>query len=300
MLPADSVLKAARRWLGLLQRSEFRTAHALIRAEADHRDLTYTQYAAALEWLVTTGLLLQSQNQQLEAAPEVNTLADSDIDRLLFVRTLMFAAPPWLPDADIFVSNPGELPQDAARLAAILNLDEVTAFTAVRQVHGRVDIAERSRVGSAGERTLVRLLEQEWPGSVVHIALTDDGFGYDVVLNLDSENWHLEVKSTTRQGRSVVYLSRHEYDVAVTDPAWRLLLVRLDDSDSIVSLATIAHCAVLARAPYDIERSARWEATRFDIREADLEPGLTFLSCPIRLKVKNSLFLTGGASESHR
>ncbi len=291
MLPANSVLKAARHWLGLLQRSDFPAAHALIRAGSDHWNLTYTQYAAAQEWLVSVGLLLEGP-AHLEAAPEVSGLGDGDLNRLLFVRGLMFEAPPWLPDADIYVSEPGDLPEDATHLATTLGLDDETAFTAVRQVHGHIDLAERDRVGAAGERALVKLLEEAWPGSVVHIALTNDGFGYDIALNLETA-WHLEIKSTTRRGRSIVHLSRHEYEVALIDPAWHLVLVRLDGDENVVSLATISHPSVMTRAPRDIDGSARWDAAKFELWEEDLVPGLVFLDERDKSRVRNDLLLIG-------
>lgn len=289
MLPAEAVLLAARRWLDLLQRSDLATARALIRADSDHRRLTSTQYATALEWLAAVGLLVDGPDG-LAAAPEIIGLDIPELDRQLLQRSLEHAAPPWLADADLHVPTPNDLPADVAQLAAMLGLDEAAAFAAVRQVHGRVDLSERSRVGAAGERGLVQLLEQLWPGAVIHIALQHDGFGYDIQLNLGDGPWHLEIKSTTRAGRSVIYLSRHEYEVAQHDRRWRLLLVRLDTTDSVAAIATVDQARLWQRAPQDSGIAGRWESARFDIHHDELRPGLDFLPLHHRSESSRLLF----------
>lgn len=64
-------------------------------------------------------------------------------------------------------------------------------------------------------------LERRWPGSTRHVALTDDGLGYDLAFSCRGRTLHLEVKTTGRRGRLVLYLSRHEHEVALLDPDWR-------------------------------------------------------------------------------
>jgi hypothetical protein len=288
VLPPDPVLRAACRWLDLLQRSTLPTARELIRADSGYRDLTFTQYSTALDWLTSIGLLPLGDSGKTAAAPEVLGLDSHGIARLLFLRGIEFEMPPWLPDADLLVNDPVELPQDAARVVTTLGLTEPEAFIAVRQVHGKIDLAERSRVGAVGESALVRLLEAEWPESVVHLALEDDGLGYDVLLRIADRAWHLEIKSSTRKGRSVIYLSRNEFDVAKIDANWRLVIVRLDESDEIAAVNTALHVNIFDSAPQNVAPGARWESARFDVSHADQSPGLSFLSHEA-MAIKNSL-----------
>lgn len=279
MLPAEAVLAAACRWLDLLQRSDLPTARALVRTYSGHRRLTSTQYATALDWLATVGLLVDGPDG-LAPAPEILGLSRADLHHQLLQRGLEHAAPPWLADADLYVSTASDLPADVTQLASNLGLDEQAAFAAVRQVHGRIDLAHRSRIGEAGEQAMVELLDKMWPGAAVHIALQHDGFGYDVLLRAPDRPWHLEVKSTTRAGRAVIYLSRHEYEVAQHDQHWRLLLVRLDANDSVQAVATVDHAALWQRAPQDAGPGGRWETARFDVHRNEVSPGLVFLPAP--------------------
>lgn len=272
MLPGDGVLRAAYRWLRLLERSSLPQASALIRADAAYTDLSPTQYAAARDWLRTVRLL-HSGAAGARLAPAALGLTDTGARQLLFGRSLEAAAPAWLPDADVLVRDPSELPQDAADLAAVLGLDDPAALLAVRQVHGRIDLAERARIGAEGEKGLVALLERRWPGSTNHVAITDDGLGYDLAFTLAGRTWHLEVKTTSRRGRLVLYLSRHEHEVALLDPGWRLVVVGLDGEGALGALATARHQVLRGRAPHDHDPAARWESTRHQLRPLDLHPG---------------------------
>ena len=132
--------------------------------------------------------------------PRSKAFPDQQLNQLLFERTLERSMPAWLADADFLVPDPGEVPQDAASLAEVLGLSEQASFLAIRNVHGHIDLAERARVGLAGERALIEFLECRWPGSTTHIAEANDGFGYDVLFRHGKEHWHLEVKTTIRRG----------------------------------------------------------------------------------------------------
>lgn len=279
MLPADSVLRAAQRWLHLLGQSTLQQAWALILADAKYTDLSPTQYAAALEWLKDIRLL-ENSTAGVRLAPDARGLPAAHTSELLFTRSLQTLAPAWMPDADVLVPDASELPLDATDLAALFGLGDAAALLAVRQVHRRIDLAERARVGAAGELGLVTLLEQRWPGSTVHAALDDDGLGYDIALMLGADTWHLEVKTTGRRGRLVLYLSRHEHEVAMLDPDWRLVVVGLSDDDKPAALATARLEALQDRAPRDCHPAARWESARHQLSPADLQPGLPFLGSP--------------------
>lgn len=279
MLPPETVIRAAARWVWILNRSTIAQAWGLVGADASYADTTQTQYGAALDWLSSIELLVKGPAGP-ELAPAAKGLSPAEAHGLIFERSLERAAPAWLLDADILVPDSGELPQDAIRLAQTLGLDDDTAFLRARQVYGRIDLAERSRVGLCGETALVALLESRWPGSTNHVAKTNDGFGYDVAFNCGGTDWHLEIKSTTRRGRLVIYLSRHEYEVGSLDPNWRLLVVGLGDDLQINALATVKHEGVLGRAPTDASAKSTWQSVKHELAPTDLEPGLTFLQNP--------------------
>jgi hypothetical protein len=276
MFPADSIVRAATRWLRLLRTSTLAQASGIIRADASYADLTQTQYASALEWLRNLQLFTDAQHG-LELSALITKLPDEQINQLLFERILEGAEPAWLPDADLLVLDPAELPQDAAALAGSLGLSERVAFTVVRHVHGRIDLSERTRVGLAGERALIELLEHRWPGSTTHVSQTGDGFGYDVLFRQGNAQWHLEVKATTRRGRLVIYLSRHEHEVSLQDPHWRLVVVGLNNHLRLQALATARYTELLGRAPRDICGDAKWQSTSYELTSKDLQRGLSFL-----------------------
>ena len=280
MLPPPGVLAAAYRWLRLLQRSSMDQASALIRADPHYTDLTPTQYATALDWLLTTGLVTDTATHR-ELSPRALGLPDNRLRELLFERTLIAAPPVWLADADTLVRDPSDLPQDVAELAAALGLGGTDAMLAVRRTHGRVDLEARQRVGAAGEAALIALLEHRWPGSTEHVSLEADGLGYDIAFTAAGVTWHLEVKTTSRRGRLVCFLSRNEYEVGLLDPAWRLVIVGLGEADDILALATADHRSLARRSPRDQDPATRWESVRYQLGPADLHPGLAFAAQPL-------------------
>jgi hypothetical protein len=273
VLPPDGVVRAAERWLSLLDRSTVVQAAALIRADVAYTDLSPTQYSTAFEWLRGIGLLEEGPHGTTLHSG-VRGLPGIQARQVLFQRALEVASPAWLRDADLLIPDATELPQDAMSLAESLRIDSGTALLAIRQVHGKIDLEARARVGLAGERALLDYLENLWPGSTRHVALESDGFGYDVVLNVDGGPWHLEVKTTTRRGRLIVYVSRHEYEVSRVDPAWRLVLVGLDQNDNMTTLGTVDFELVYGRLPRDVASGARWESVRIELRQDELRAGL--------------------------
>lgn len=277
MLPPNAIVRAVSRWVKLLRVSPLGLASSVIRSDASYTDLTQTQYACALDWLRTLELLADGPRGP-EISPVVSRLPDDQINQVLFERIIERAAPAWLPDADLLVTDPAELPEDAASLAETLGLSERSAFISIRHLHGRVDLTERARIGAAGEHRLIELLERHWPGSTTHVALTDDGFGYDVLFRYRNTQWHLEVKTTTRRGRLVIYLSRHEHEVGLHDPYWRLVVVGLDDQLRLRAVATARHSDLLERAPCDLSSVSKWQNASHQLTSIDLQQGISFLN----------------------
>jgi Domain of unknown function (DUF3883) len=274
--PPDSVLRAARVWIGLLQRTSTAQSWALIRSSAAYEDLSRTQYIAGFEWLQSVGLIEDSSiGRQLSV--ELRGLSEEEVGIAVFERCLVAWAPAWLPDSDILIASEDDLPEDAIAVATALGLNERQATNAVRRVEGHIDLEGRARTGAAGERQLAECLEQRWPGCVDHVSLRHDGFGYDLRLVADGVPWHIEVKSTVRRGRLSIYVSRQEFEVSLVDPNWRLVVVGLTEAGVAQVAATLQRAALRERAPTDQRPGGRWQSARFDRTSQHLDPGLPFL-----------------------
>nr|BFE76831.1 hypothetical protein GCM10020092_101320 [Actinoplanes digitatis] len=79
--------------------------------------------------------------------------------------------------------SPDELPEDAVHAAEALGLTPTAAFAHVITAWGKVDTAERVRVGMAGEVALVKLLRDCVDADVNHVAAAADGYGYDIAVH---------------------------------------------------------------------------------------------------------------------
>jgi hypothetical protein len=273
-------MRAAARWVRLLRRSTLNQAASLIRVDPAYTDITQTQYSSALDWLRLVGFLTEDRDG-LILSPATAALPEGETSQLLFERTVQRSAPSWLSDSDLLIPDTNALPQDAAAIAATLGLSDTAALWAIRSIHGRVDVSHRTELGAAGERALIALLEIYWPGATVHVSATDDGFGYDVLFRHAGIEWHLEVKTTLRRGRLVVYVSRHEYEVSLRDPYWQLVVVGLNERRLPCAVATVQHLTVFARNPRDVSSEARWQSVSHQLMANDLQGGLSFIDVPI-------------------
>ncbi|MEW1820391.1 DUF3883 domain-containing protein [Arthrobacter sp. NPDC080031] len=207
------------------------------------------------------------------------------------------ADPPWLDNADVLVQNSDDLPQDIERWSDLLGLPASSGLRVVRRISGKMDLARRAQVGSAGEIALCALLDARWPGAINHVAETDDGFGYDITASIQEVEWHLEVKSTTRKGRLSFFLSRHEFEMGLADRHWKLLVVGLDDDLEASCIAEVDKSALKQFAPADRTTSARWESARYDLRGDQLIPGLAFLPWREADRIAHRLLTLGTRSQ---
>ncbi|WP_221283597.1 DUF3883 domain-containing protein [Prescottella equi] len=231
----------------------------------DYSDITPTQYDAAYVWLGQTGLLGDLTSQ-------------IPLRHRLFKAVVEHSDAPWLPDADVLVRSPDELPEDLLGAAAILELDTVDAHAQVRAAWGKVDAAARAQLGLAGELALVELLRGHEHIQVEHVAAWSDGFGYDISVEGQDLSAHLEVKSTTRRGRLSIYLSRNEYETMLCDPAWSLVVVRLTDELKPCAVASIPRVWLESQAPSDRSAYGRWESFRADVPAGVAQPGIPALA----------------------
>src|SRR5215211_5830686 len=109
MRPAETVTRAAERWLRLLRASTFAQAAALLRTDANYTDLTTTQYISALEWLKILRLVVETP-LGLGLSPQLDGLPTELSRQILLERAFEDDSPPWLRDADILVPDTAALP----------------------------------------------------------------------------------------------------------------------------------------------------------------------------------------------
>lgn len=221
----------------------------------------------------------------------VDTLRPPFIAQTLFQAAVTTGRTLWLADADLLIRTPEELPEDARRAADALGVSSADAFVLTRQAWGKVDLAARQRVGSAGELAIVKLLTGAVDANVRHVAADSDGFGYDVSVESSKFEAHLEVKATTRRSRLSVFLSRYEYETMCRDADWALTAVRLDHDLELVTVATIARDWILATVPCDRGSAGRWESARLEVPAHAIVPGLPIVR-PVLLEPFSRL-LTG-------
>jgi hypothetical protein len=95
------------------------------------------------------------------------------------------------------------------------------------------DLLNLEQIGKEGEEFVISWLklnlESQFHPGIVHISLTDDGSGYDIIspsVKLQSQIL-LEVKTSTRPGDDFIFhLSRNEWSTAIRNPNWYLVLVK--------------------------------------------------------------------------
>lgn len=227
-------------------------AQALLTSHASYNDLTPTQYATALTWIRDTGLI-ESVGSGIPVPLRILGA--------LFERGEL----PWVRDADQLVREASELPTDVLNAGAALGLDANAIYGQLLSSWGKVDTAERERVGAAGELALVHLLGSRTDAEVEQVSAWSDGHGYDIEVVGDGVAAHLEVKSTTRRGRMAVYLSRNEFDVMLRDESWSLVLVRLDSELAVTGTGAVPNQWIVEHAPQDVDVSGRWASCKLEI-----------------------------------
>ena len=179
------------------------------------------------------------------------------------------ASPSWLSVADQLVATPDDLPTDVVEWGASLGMTDEDCLDSVRSVSGKLNLQARADFGAAGESGLLALLEKAWPGSATHISAISDGFGYDISFQESGNEWHLEVKSVVAGPNARIFLSRHEFEVARRDAAWRLVIVCLNHDWSVVAVCIADKDKLWLRSPRDVATSATWESCKFVLSPED-------------------------------
>lgn len=264
-VPPDPVLRAAVRWLEKLPVNGRARCRALFTTHVEYSDISPTQYDAAYRWLAEAGLL-QGPDEALPAG------------ELIFRAALLTGDVAWFPDADVHVRVPAELPLDAGRAAAVLGLSEFQAYQQIHALWGKVDAAERSRIGAAGETALVELLSSSTTAGIEHVAAHSDGYGYDIGVHAGRHSLHIEAKATTRRNRLTFFLSRREYEVMRCDPLWQLVVLQLTDRFAISAIGSVASSWIAAQVPEDQGLYGRWEACRVEVPAEQAVSGIPRLA----------------------
>lgn len=258
-----TVVVAVGRWLDLLSRTGFVRANTIVHHDAAYTDITPTQYATALEWLSTNSgireLVELAQHSGLRRIP-------LDFSRHMTLESIILEArPPWLWLASQLVATPDDLPADVAEWGRNLGMTDEECLESVLRVSGKLNLQARADFGAAGESALLALLESAWPGSATHVSAISDGFGYDISLQESGSEWHLEVKTVVVGHRTRFFLTRHEFEVARRDAAWRLVVVSMDHDGAIRSVRVVENEVLWARSPRDVSAEATWDTCRFDL-----------------------------------
>jgi hypothetical protein len=263
-LPPDAILVGAARWLHELRDNNRQHAFEILRTTPAYAGITPTQYAAAFDWLKTTGLL---ENYAHHQVPE------HLVRQMILGAAIQIARPAWLPDADLLIRTSEDLPDDVYAAAAALEVTGPECLSVIGMCRRRIDLESRARLGRAGEVALVRLLERYTDGAVTHVADIADSFGYDIHWADRDHQFAFEVKTTSRKGRLTIYLTRHEYEVSRVDPRWTLIVVHLNETDEITALATVPTPWVHSHVPADTTGESRWESASLSPPTAVLRPG---------------------------
>lgn len=256
------------RWLERIPSSGVARTRSLLVTNPRFADLTPTQYETALDWLQRWGITADS------------TLKWRSPAEVVFEAAVTEAG--WFPDFDMLVNAPDELPMDAIAAGEALGLADADCFRLAIGQWGKVDTEQRERVGAIGEELLVQLLRSSIVGTVEHISTLMDSAGFDVVARTATSEWHLEVKTSVRRNRTNFFLSRNEYEVMRTDPAWRLIHLTLGPSEEIAHIGTVDQVFIARTVPSDAGPHCRWHTCSMDAPPEFMQPGIPALRTALR------------------
>lgn len=261
-VPPKPVVRAASRWLEYLaQGGEVSRGMGIFANHKSYDDLSMTQYASALTWLRDLKLVPFLR-------PQGATVAGIKLDLL---RAIFEESPPhWVRDADVLVPAADDLPQDIVEVGRIIDIGPDAVFEQLLTSWGKVDTAARERVGLAGETALVAALTSSGLGTVDHVSLRSDGYGFDVAYTTADTRSHIEVKTSTRRGRFTAYLSRHEYAVMLRDQDWMLVAIRLDDDLTLKSVGSVTKNWIQENVPQDAGFFGAWSSCKLEVPDEEI------------------------------
>ena len=138
-----------------------------------------------------------------------------------------------------------------------------------------------SEIGYRGEIAVVELLNELLPlqmrSYINHVAVYDDSAGYDIFspsTRIVDSGFLLEVKTTTRPGdQMTIFLSRHEFDVALANRNWRLVVVRIINKLAVVQ-GHVSISEFTRFMPIETSANCEWMSVKVTLSVDLLTPGL--------------------------
>jgi hypothetical protein len=206
------------------------------------------------------------------------------------------ARPAWLVD-ERALSDPTDLPADLVEAAESLAVPIEDASRLAAAHAGKVNTERRAQIGALGEKLLVDLLKRSTPYSIVHVALHSDHWGFDVRIDTGDRYMPIEVKTTTPGPRTEFFLSRHELEVALHEPQWRLVLVTLRSEQAIGALAVVDRDWLLTGVPNDRPPFSRWESARIRPAMTAVASGLAPLALDLLPHISSEDAVVLGATD---
>lgn len=275
-LPRHAIAIAGARWIDLLSRSDEEMAWTIISSRRDYADLATHQYREARDWLLGIGALLDTESG-VQLSPELRE-ATHDLALLrVFELAVLASPPPWLEALNSEAIDEVDMPFGVEEFCNALGVQPLRAARAIHGIVSKVDPRRNEEIGSAGEEALFEALDEILPGNVTHVSLVSDHFGYDIAVDAIGVEWHIEVKTTTRKGRLMVYVTRHELEVAMRDPGWIMVVVGMDPNLQMLAIGTIRGSRLIKRRPRDFDGGSKWQVVGLEIRHDELERGLPFI-----------------------
>lgn len=255
------ILLGAQRWLRLLRSSSAAHAAQILDADPQYADLTSGNYQDAFDWLARHELL------------DFSDSLDASIEDALFLEALRDGDQSWLSAGIESVPRPEFLPSPVLDAAEALGLPSEVAWELTLRLGSKVDVERRQRIGLLGELAVAKYLADRG-ASVDHVALSSDGNGWDLRVQIGQLQAHVEVKSTTSLARLRVFLSRNEFEVSCRDPRWVLLIALLSDEGQLLRVAHVERAILKSLVPVDASSTGRWQSCSLDFSSNWLSKGL--------------------------
>ncbi len=148
-------------------------------------------------------------------------------------------------------------------------------------VQDKFDAEKLREIGEQGEIFVLDLYQKNLPSwladRVTRVSLKDDSLGFDIMTSSVTNHertLHVEVKTSIRPGNDFIFfLSRNEYEIALKDKNWVMLLVgKVNGQYHLVGRLYIEDLAPLV--PVDKEQNVKWASVKVRINRAGLIKGL--------------------------
>ncbi len=210
-------------------------------------------------------------------------LPDTAARRAILTVCLTSSPPLWLSaatsEATIRYEN---IPEQAMETLAQTFADLQQRENYLLAIATKVDPQPLAALGEAGEahvlqawtEHLLRNGRQDLVSDLVQVSRISDALGYDITgLDATEALHHLEVKTTSTQGRVTFFLSRNEATVGAADEHWSLVVVRRTAQESLI---VVGWCPISVLSPHlpSDRGDGRWTTARITLCDLELEEGL--------------------------